>query len=381
MKLLRSAGLSILLAGNMFSARYGWADSWQHAFSARASTEYDTNPTMSAAYPGGVWRALIEPGYSLLGRVGENDLKAGLGVQLVRSSNTVLDPGRNNPTAFLDWLHHYDGGEYGISSRFAELATRDSGVDATGRVPASSTRASRALSGTWSDRLTARSTLSAEGSYEKVTYKGGNYVDYSMKSGGLKFSYALNETITPFLRASGVEYVPADGGASSSLADAALGLSGKTEYADWTVQAGGAKVADAKAITEGAVAARFTGRRTEFTLNAGRSVSPSGLGGFVRADQAGGSWRYALSEYSNTGIDLEARRNVPVTIIGDRTSSATSDVWMEHDFSPLWKMRMYYRHWINRVNGSENIASNIVGVTLAYHNANSQTLTEGHDHD
>lgn len=381
MKLLRSAGLSILLAGNMFSARHSWADSWQNVFSTRVSTEFDSNPAMSPAYPGGVWRALLEPGYSLLGRVGENDLKAGLGVQLVRSSNKVLDPDRNNPTAFFDWLRHYDGGEYGISSRFAELATRDSGVDATGRVPASSTRASRALSGTWSDRLSVRSTLAAEGSYEEVTYKGGNYVDYSIKSGGFKFSYALLETVTPFLRASGVEYVPADGGASSSLANATLGLNGKTEYTEWMLQAGGAKAGDAKAITEGSVAARFAGRRTELTLNAGRSVSPSGLGGFVKADQAGGSWRYALSEYSDAGIDVEARRNLPITIIGDRTSGSTSGVWIDHDFSPLWKMRMYYRHWINQVNGGGSIASNIVGLTLAYHNANSPTLTQGHDHD
>lgn len=350
----------------MFYAGQVWADSWQNSFLFRVSTEYDTNPAMSPTYPGGVWRALLEPGYTLTGRVGENDLKAGLGVQFVRSTNKALDPDRDNPTAFLEWLRQNDTGEFGISTRYAEVATRDSGIDATGRGPADSTRASRVLSGTWSNRFSARSTLSANGSYEGVSYRGGNYVDYSMRSGGLRFSYAVDEITTSFFRISGIRYVPADGGPYSNLADATLGLNWNTANTDWTMQAGKAKVSGAKPIWEGSVATRFTGERTDLALIAGRTVLPSGLGGFVQADQARGSWRYALNEYDNTGIDLERRKNLPINFNTNITRSTSSDIWVDHDFTSLWKMRIYYRLWINQINGSESVTSNILGLSFSY---------------
>lgn len=321
---------------------------------------------MSPAYPGGVWRALFEPGYSLTGRVGENDLKAGLGVLLVRSTNTALDPDRDNPNAFLEWLRQSDTGEFGISTRYAEVATRDSGIDATGRGRADSTRASRVLSGAWSNRFSARSTLSANGSYEGVSYKGGNFVDYSMRSGGLRFSYAVDEITTSFCRVSGVRYVPANGGPYSDLADATLGLNWNTATTDWTMQAGKAKVSGVKPIWEGSVASQFTGERAELALIAGRTVLPSGLGGFVQADQARGSWRYALSEYEITGIDLERRKNLPITFLDNITRSTSSDIWVDHDFTSLWKMRIYYRLWINKINGSESVTSNILGLSFSY---------------
>lgn len=356
----------------MLCAGQGWADSWQNVFSSRVATEYDTNPAMSPADPGSVWRGLFEPSYSLIGKVGENDIKAGLGLQLVRSTDSVLDPDRNSPAAFLEWLRHSDGGEFGISARYAEVATRESGVDATGRVPADSTRASRTLAGIWSNRLSELTTLSADASNEKVSYKGGNYVDYSIQSGGVKLSYALSGIATPFCRVSGIRYVPSNDDSSISLADGTLGLDFKTEHTDWTIQGGAGKVTDHKAIPEGSATGRFTGQRTQFALNAGRMVLPSGLGGFVKADQARWSLRYALSENENAGFDLEGRRNLPITFIGDRTISAISGVWIEQDLARFWKMRMYYRHWLNRINGSESVTSNILGLSLAYDNANFQ---------
>ena len=382
MNLLRFAGISILLAGPMLYARQGCADSLQNAFSARISTEHDSNPAMSPTYPGSVQRVLFEPSYSLVSRDRENDLKAGLGLQLVRTSNTTLDANRDSPVVFLDWLHQYTHGEFRISPKYAETATRVSGVDSTGQVAAGSTRASRSLSGMLSNHLSELSTLAADGTFEKVTYKGGNYVDYSSESGGLKFSHALSEITTPFFRVSGTRYAPANGDPSSNLADAALGLDWKTEYSDWTLQGGAAKVGGGfKRILEGSVTGRFTGRRKEWTLNVGRQVVPSGLGGFVRADQALGSWRYALSEYNNTGIDLEARKNFPITINIDKTRSTTAGVWMEHDFTPLWKMRMYYRRWINQVNGNESVSSNLLGLSLAYESATLKPLTYEPNHD
>jgi hypothetical protein len=317
---------------------------------------------------------MIEPGYALRGMFGESSLNAGLALQMSRSSDKTLSPDRDNPSVFLNWLRPSESGEFGINSRYAEMATRDSdGVDATGRVPESSTRASRSLSGNWSKALSDFSTLSADTAYEKVSYKGGGptYTDYSTRTGGLKFSYIMSEQITSFIRVSGNKYMPANGGTSSSLTDATLGMNWKAEYWDWTVQAGKARIGGGNSDTQGSVSAQYAGQRNHFVLNAGRSISPSGLGGFAKSDSVKGSWSYVLSEYSNTGIDLERRKNFSNTIVyGGTSSSTTSSAWIDHNLTSLWKMRTYYMHRLIQGGWYESVSSNLLGLSLAYENSN-----------
>jgi hypothetical protein len=372
MNVPRLAWMSVLLAGQLLYTGQGWAESWQHTVTARASTEYDSNPSMSPTNPGSVWRYLIEPGYALMGMFGQSSLNAGLALQMARSSNKTLSPDRDSPTVYLNWLRPSESGEFGINTRYAETTTRDSGgVDAAGRVPESSTRASRSLSGNWRKELSEQSSLSADTAYEKVTYKGGGaYTDYATRSGGLRFSYNMSEQITSFIRVSGNKYMPANGGASSTLTDATLGLSRRAEYLDWTVQAGKSRVAGGSSSTQGSVEAHYTGQQTQLTLNAGRSITPSGLGGYVKSDSVRGSWSYVLSEYSNTGIDLE-RRNNPSTATGSSsTSSSSSTVWISHNLTSLWSMRTYYQHRNNQGGGGVSASSNLLGLSLAYLNSN-----------
>lgn len=359
----RLTGLSILLAGLVLYTGQGWADSWQHAVSSRVSTEYDTNPAMSSAYPGSVWRALFEPSYTLIGRMGADELKAGLALQIARSSNKTLSQDRDGPSAFLDWLRQSDVGEFGISSRYAEIATRDAGIDATGLVPVDSTRASSNLSGSWSKELSERSTLSVHGSYEDISYKGGTYTNYVTQSGGLRYSYAWSESSTPFLMVSGEKYEPAGGGPTSRLANATLGLNWKAEYVDLTVQMGQSRSSGGNTDLQGAFAAQYTGQRNQLALNADRQVSSSGLGGFVKADHMRGSWSYALSEHSNTGIDLDWRKNRSITTNNIRT---TAGAWLQRNLNSLWGVRTYYRRSIIAGDATNGASSNMLGLSLVY---------------
>jgi hypothetical protein len=360
--------MSILLVGQMLCIESGWADSWQQALTSRIATEYDTNPIMSPAYPGGVWRALFEPSYAITGKTGENEITAGLALQLVRSSDKTLSPSQDNPSVFLNWLRPSEAGEFGISSRYAQVATRDAGgVDATGLVPASSTSKIRSLSGRWSKELSERSTLSADAAYSGVNYNGGAYSDYSTRSGGLKISYVSSEQITSFCSVTGNKYVPANGGASgslpeSTLTEATLGLNWKVEYMDWTMQAGKSRVSGGKSGNQGSVVAHYTGQQTQLTMNAGRTVTPSGLGGFVKSDQVGGSLSYALSEYSNTGIDLGRQKSIFST--NSSSTSTSSGVWIDRDLTATWKVRTYCQHRTVKGGGNQSVSSNLVGLSF-----------------
>jgi hypothetical protein len=288
---------------------------------------------------------------------------------MARSSNKTLSPDRDSPTVFLNWLRPSESGEFGINTRYAETTTRDSGgVDSAGRVPESSTRASRSLSGNWRKELSERSSLSADTAYAKVTYNGGGtYTDYSTQSGGLRISYVMSEQITSFIRVSGNKYIPANGGASSNLTDAALGLSWSAEYLDWTVQAGKSRVGSDSSSTQSSIQAHYTGQQSQLTLNAGRSITPGGLGGFIKSDLVRGGWSYVLSEYSNTGFDLERRKN-PSTATSSSTTSNSSNVWISHNLTSLWSMRTYIQHRNYQGRETGRASSNLLGLSLTYLN-------------
>jgi hypothetical protein len=361
------AGLSILLAGHLFYTEQAWADSWQNTVTSRVSTEFDTNPSMSPTYPGGVWRALYEPGYMLVGEDGPNELKAGLGFQIERSSNQTLSRNRDSPTVYIDWLRRSEVGEFDISSKYAEIATRNAGVDATGQgLIGGTTRASRILSGSWINSLSERSSLNVDGSYEDVTYKGGGFVNYVTQTGGFKFSYAWSEQSTPFIRVSDQKYVPSEGGSSIGLASALLGLDLKAEDISWILQAGKSKDTEGNTDLLVSILAHYIGPRAQLDLSADHLVLPSGLGGFVNVDEKKISWRYALSDNSNTGFDLDKRINSH-SVINNGTSTMTG-IWIERDLNSFWKVRTYYSHWLNKMVGVNGAYSNTIGLSLNYAN-------------
>jgi hypothetical protein len=359
----RLVRLSIILAALVFYSGQGWADSWQQAVSARVSTEYDTNPAMVSAYRVGIWRSFFEPSYMLMERAGANELKAGLALRIARSSNKTLSQNREDPSVFLDWRRQSDAGEFGLSAKYDEVETRIAEIDNAGPFSVDSTRASRTMSGSWSKALSERSTLLADGSYQGVSYRGGPYVDYANQTAGLQLSYAWSEYSTPFLRVSNVKYVPAGGGPSSRLASATLGWNWKVaDHLDGTLQVVKSRSGTAQMSTQGTVEVKYAGQRTGLVLNAGRQVTPSGLGGFVTADQVNGSWSYALSERSNTGIDLGWRKSHFITYF----TNSSAGVWLQRELNSFWVVRTNYLHKISEYDGLGRASSNILGIAFVY---------------
>lgn len=357
MDMRQFARLPILLAGLMLYAGQGCADSWQHAISSSISTEFDTNPAMSPAYPGGAWRTLFAPNYTLKGSTGANEFKAGVSLQMTRSSNTALSQNSDNPTAFLDWSRQSNVGEFGISSKYTKISTRDYVSDTTGVVPAESTRTSSTISGRWSKALNERNTLSVNGAYEDVSYTGSSLTGYATQSGSMQFSHDLNERSTPFLMVSGYNYAPVGSGPSSHLVSGILGLKWKAEYLNWTMQAGKSRLG-----LQGAAGMQYTGQRARLGLNADRQVSSSGLGGSVKADQARGNWSYALNERNTFGINAAWRKNHSITNDVNRSTG----LWLQRELSPFWRVRTHYTRKTREGGTANGASSNTLGVSLTY---------------
>ena len=356
----------IILATLMFFSSPGWAGSWQQSAAARVSTEYDTNPAMDPAYRGGIWRSIVEPSYTLKRTGDANELNAGLAAQIARSSNKMLSQDHDNPSVFLGWRRQKERGEFGLSARYDEVQTRISEIDNTGPNSADNTRATRAMSGNWSEALSERSTFALNGAYNAVSYKGGPLVDYVTRSGGLMFSYAWSERSRPFLKMSYADTEPAGSNTLSRFANALLGWGWEVEdYLEGSLQAGKSKTSGTGMAKQAAAEVKYKGQRAGLALNADRQVSPSGVGGFITVDQVKGSWSYALSERSNTGIDLEWRKNYFLTNIINRTSGA----WLQHELNSRWGMRTYYLHKISERVGLGTATSDILGIALVYTHA------------
>ena len=354
----------IILFILLFYATQSWAETWQHSMTARISEIYDTNPVMSPTSQGEVTRAVFEPGYSLLGHIGDSELKVGLALLFARSSNETLSPMRNNPTVFLDWSQQVDSGEFGLLYKYAEIATRDSAIDTTGLEPVTSTRSLRHFGVKINNTLSERSSLAADGSLEKISYSGGgNYIDYNLRSVSIGLNYLWTEQSTPFIKLSHSTYEPEGGGSSNQLDSADFGLTWKTsDNLEGTLQGGRAKNGNDEFGTQGAAALQYTGQRSTFAINAGRQILPSGIGGFFKADQANTNWSYTLNERNKTGIDFGWRNNHVFTDIIYRTGT----FWLQHDLDPLWLMRAYCQRNVLQRAGMDDAASNMVGITLAY---------------
>jgi hypothetical protein len=359
----RLAGLPVLLAVLMLHTGQGRADAWQQSGSASISTEYDSNPALSPENPVDIWRTTLEPRYMLTGKIGENEMRTGLALQLIRSSNQSLSPNTNSPSAFLDWQRQSTAGIFGLSSRYTESSTRVAEIGNATPGMIDSTRTSRILSGKWSKALSERSTISADSSYESVAYSTTSFISYASRSSGLTYAYAWSERSSPFLQMYYTDYEPTDSNVLSlSTQSVFIGSNWKfSDELDGTIKMGNSKINDTDTGV-GAGTIHYTGLRTHASLSAGHQIMPSGLGGLATVDQANGSWSYALSELSNTGIDVGWQNTHLVSDIINRTAGA----WLQHDLNFFWSARMYYMRRIAEQTGIGTGSSNILGVSFMY---------------
>ena len=366
MIILRHVRLSIVLITLVFYPGLGWADSWQQDGSVGVTTEYNTNPTMIPDYRNGVWQYIFAPSYTLK-RTGDlNEFRAGIALRISRSSNIRLIQNRNNPSAYLSWDRLAIAGKFGIAAKYDETSTLYSEIDNKGTLLPDSNRTSRSITGNWEKALSERSTLSADGAYEGVTYSNTDYTNYVTRSGDVMFKYDLSERNKPYVKISYADYEPSNGistFAPGHYTNTALGLNWvASEFLSGKIQAGKANVSGAGMIGTQELAIQYTGQRTGLALNESRQVVDTGLGGIIIVEQANGNLRYALNETNLFGVDLVRQKSHYI----DEVISSTSGAWLQHDINSFWGTRTYYLHRIVSQVGVGRAYSDTVGFSLTY---------------
>ena len=106
----------VVIVVPMLNNGHAMAVAWQQTNLFNFTTEYDSNPAMSATTNDAILRYIAEPGLTLTSKVEENEFNTGISLQVVRSSNETLNPGRESPTAFADWLRHFESSKFESST-------------------------------------------------------------------------------------------------------------------------------------------------------------------------------------------------------------------------------------------------------------------------
>ena len=358
---MRFFKLLIIFVGSTVYAGQVFADIWQSALSSYLSEDYTANPALQPGVSTGVWLSTVSPGYTLNKTDGDNALKAVAKFTAVESSNKALSANRTDPSVALNWLRKYNTGEYGITTQYEQIATRTS-VDTTSQFSVDSTQVRRSVSANWSDTLSERNTLTANGSYIGSNYSGGAYTNYSTRSGKLNYSHNLSETVVPSLSVAYTEMVFTANEPSVSTVNPMLSLEWKISQRMNSTLSLGETFSRTGNTPQFSSLLNYTGEKTNLTFTAGYMTSPSGLGGFLTSEHVTGGLTHNLSEQSTSGINLSWAKNLSIT----NDTYGTIDAWLQHEIDSSWNVKTHFLHKLHEGGGLGSASSNVIGISLNY---------------
>lgn len=359
----------LLLAGGCtFGSVPVQAGDWQQSVSLPATLERNSNLPLSATKRQGVSRLIIMPAYSLAGDYGIDQLKAGLGLSVERSSDQSVSMNREDPSLQLGWRHLTETGDFSLTTKYDQVSSRLTELQETGLATADSSRKTWFLGGNWRSAVTELSTLTTDADYKTVRYDAGTQTNFNNISAGISWNYGWSERIEPFLRVSVSHYDPDKITVTAATSDyyaATAGVKVKaSEHLEWTAQGGRNRVVARTTDTgwQGSLAMQYRGDRYDAALNVGRSVTTSGDGGFVASDLAAGTFSYAIDERSGLGLSASWQDNKGST----PNTMQQLGAWASRELSHFWNARLYYQHKLRSEDHQPDAVGDVLGVTLVY---------------
>lgn len=356
----------LLVVAGWLAGGLAQADQWHHSVSLPMTLEHDSNLSMSATNPQGVSRTILLPGYNLTATYGVDEYKLGLGLRVERSSDQAISRNREDPNLSFGWQRQTETGGFGLVAKYSQVSTRMSELEQTGLIVRDGTSTSQSLGGNWRTALSERNSLAADAEVKTVAYDGGTLTDFTNTTAGVTYSHAWSERIEPFARLTASRYEPSRATLPSSNNTSVLGgVKWKaSENMEWTAQAGISKVSGQTSVTgwQGSFVMRYVAPRYDASFDIGRSISASGVGGFVEADQIKGGLGYALDELTRTGLDASWQRSRGLT----PNTMQQFGAWASRELSPFWNARLYYQHKQRQQNGLSDASGNVFGASLVY---------------
>lgn len=356
-------GMAVLV---LLPAGVAHAASWQAAVALPMTVEHDSNPRLDADAKQAVTRTIIAPDYSLVGALGQDELRLGIGLHLERSSDQSIILNREDPKLQLGLQRSSETGGFGFAAKYDESSTLFSALEETGVVATDGTRKKYALAGNWRAAISERSSLASDAEYTSVRYEDDALTSYDNLSASFSWNYAWSERIEPFTSFSVSRYEPLAGIAAASTSySPVVGVQLKmSEQLEGALRLGANRVSSDESGPnwQGGFELRYTGERFATSIDVGRSTIVSGGGGFAEVSQLRGAWSYALDETRRTGIDAswhDSRGSVPNTM---RQFSA----WASQELSLFWVARFSLTYRQRQQDGRPDASANVIGMALTY---------------
>ncbi len=344
-----------------------YAATWQSAIALPTTVEHDSNPLLVGNNEKAVTRTIITPDVSFMGTSDQDQLNIGLGLNIVRSSDTSVVSNREDPKLLLGWQRETETGAYGLTASYVENSTLSSVVQETGVIAADGTQKQYSLGGNWRTALSERSTLVNKTEYTDFKYDINSLTSYDELSNRLSLNYDWSERVVLVTGFSASRYEPESGSglASSNSYTPTVGLNFKiSEQLEGAVYAGVNQVTgtDSNPTGQGGFTLHYAGERFDTTLDASRSTIANGDGGFVESNNLRGTWSYSIDELSRTGLDTSWQKNK-----GDTSNTLRNfNVWASREFSPFWVARLSFTYKQHQQDGLPDASANVVGLTLTY---------------
>lgn len=184
------------------------AANWQSTVVVPTSVEFDSNPLLLTSGEKGITRTIIAPDYTLIGTFDRDELRLGLGMHLLRSSDTDIVDDREDPDISLGWQRTTERGRFGLVGRYNESSTLSGTVLDTGVITTDGTQKLYTLTGNWSQAVTERSTLSNETTYSRARYDISTLTGYDELANVFTWTYAWSERADLYTRFGARRYEP-----------------------------------------------------------------------------------------------------------------------------------------------------------------------------
>ncbi|MVV48687.1 hypothetical protein EJA72_10600 [Pseudomonas sp. PB120] len=366
MPVLRTTGIATAIL-TLPCSGVAYAATWQSSAVVPSTVEYDSNPVLVSSNEKGVTRTIIAPDLTLVGTADRDQFTFGLGVNVVRSSDTSIVTDREDPDLRVGWQRETETGGYGLKARYVESSTLATEVLQTGVIAPDGTQKLSTFGGNWSTALSERTTLVNETEYSHATYDIATLTDYDELANRLSLNYAWSERVELFTRLGAKRYEPEKGSAvsSSNSYTPVVGLNYDiSDRLKGSVYAGVNKTTgtDGSPTGQGGVSLQYTGDRIETSFDASRSTVASGDGGFVELSNVHGNWSYAIDDTRRAGVESSWQKTKGITPNTLRDVGA----WFSQELSPFWVARLSYTYKERQQDGLPDANANVVGLTLTY---------------
>jgi len=361
--LKKSAVLSLIVAFNANAAMV-----FEHALKIDADTTYHTNFQLidvDEAEETAV-RYALRPQYQLKALDGQDAIGAVVGVNVVRSSDARIVRDREDPFAKLRWQRELESGLLGLSFDYVKDSARISQLRETGLVIEDSTQIQKLTALNWKHYLSDKLTANVGGEYEKSRFEEAQALqNFKRKTFKLGFSYALNETVTPYARVAANEVDFEEVGEIKFQTYMAGTKVTVNPNVNFSIGVGNAHDTNSgENDTIGELIANFRQRRGALNIKLTRTVDALDVGALQVLDLFETNYNYDWSVQDRIGMALEASQT------NDGYEAQALTAYYRHQFNQAWFFGFNAGYSNVKQQQLDSADNKYTGFTLSYNSPN-----------